>query len=115
MARELFEDAARDFVAALGGLVRIGRSAQGNAFPQLDTSQVVTQQLRCVQLYVDLLLKLAALAQLHEFVGIACVAILAAKFAAAVGIDGPSEGHAAAADAAVEQGLRGKSEILDVV
>src|SRR5260370_1741070 len=106
MERELFEDAARDFVAALGGLVRVGRGAQGNAFPRLDTSEVAAQQLRCVLLYVDLLLELPAVAQLHEFVGIARVAILAAKFAAAVRIDGPGEGHAATAGAAVQQGFR---------
>jgi hypothetical protein len=39
---------------------------------------------------VDLFLEIAAI-ELHKFVGISGVAILAAKFAAAIGIDGPVE------------------------
>src|SRR5208282_2411851 len=35
MTSELFENAARDFVAALGGLVGIGCGAERNPFPRL--------------------------------------------------------------------------------
>ncbi len=106
MARELFENAARDFVAALGRLVRIGCGAERNGFARLDRSQFVPQQVRGVLLDVDLLLELRAVAHFHEFVGVAGIAVLAGEFATSVGIDGPGEGHPAAADAAVQQGFR---------
>ena len=56
---------------------------------------------------VDLLLEVLAVAHFHEFVGVAGVAIFAAELAAAIRIDGPGEGHAALADATVQQGRRG--------
>src|SRR5262249_46251509 len=50
----------------------------------------------------------------HVFVGVASVAIFAAKFAAAIGVDGPFE-RDAVGFAAVKDGLHGKKEILGLV
>ena len=62
----------------------------------------------------DLLLEVHAIAHFHEFVGIAGIAILAGKFAAAVRIDRPFKGHADAG-AAIQQGAYGQGEVFDVV
>src|SRR5689334_550740 len=48
---------------------------------------------------------------LHEFMGIAGVAVFASKLAPAVGIDGPLERHSGFG--AVEDAARGNLEILD--
>jgi len=48
-------------------------------------------------------------------VGIAGVAVAASELAAAVGIDGPGEGHLALADAAVEEGLGLNRKVFHVV
>ncbi len=106
---------ARDFVAALGGLVRIGSSAEGDGFAGLYPAQFLAQQFGGVLLDVDFLFELHAVAHLHELVGVARVAVLAAELAAAIGIDGPGEGQSAVADAAVQQRLGGEREVFDVV
>ena len=63
---------------------------------------------------VDLLLEIHSVAHFHEFVGVAGITVFAGKLAAAVGIDGPFEGHAHAG-AAVEQGTHGQGEVFDFV
>ena len=88
MTREFFENAARDFVAALGWLVGISRGAERNGFPRLHPPEVVPQQFRGMLLDVDLLLELRAVAHFHEFMGVAGIAVAAAEFAAAVRVDG---------------------------
>ena len=115
MPRELFENAARDFVAALGRLVRIGGGAERNGFAWLDPPQFAAQQFRSVLLDVDFLLELGAVAHFHEFVGVAGIAVFAGKFAAAVRIDGPGERQVAVAYAAVQQGFRREREVFNVV
>ena len=115
MSRELFQDAARDFIAALGGLVGIGCRAQSDRFIASYFAQFLPQKIRGVLLDVDLLLELHALAHFHKFVGVAGVAVAAAELASAVGVDGPGEGHLAVADAAVQQRLRGQREVLDLM
>src|SRR5579862_9092268 len=64
---------------------------------------------------VDLLLELHAVAHFHELVGIAGITVPASELAAAVRIDGPGEGHGAPAVAAVQQRLRRKREVFDIV
>jgi len=64
---------------------------------------------------VDFLLELQAIAHFHELVGVAGVTVLAGEFAAAIGIDGPGEGHLPVADAAIQQRLRRQREVLDLV
>ena len=59
----------------------------------------------------DLALKRFRIVQLHELVGVARIAILAAEFAAAVGIDHPAEGHARTI-AARQIFPRGKFEVF---
>ncbi len=58
MARELFEDATRDFVAAFRRLVRIGGGAERDRFLELNPAQFVAKQGGCVLLDVNFLLKL---------------------------------------------------------
>src|SRR5579863_10530710 len=115
MAREFVENAARNFVAALGGLVGVGRGAERDGLVGLDPAQVMAQQRGRMLLDVDLALEVEPVAHLHKFVGIARVAVFAGEFAAAVGIDGPGEGHGAVADAAVQQRFRLEREVLDIV
>ena len=106
---------ARNFVAALGGLIRISRRAERDGLTRLDAPQVVAQQFGRMLLHVDLLLELHAVSHFHEFVGVAGIAIATAKFASAIWVDGPCEGHVAVAGAAVQEGTRGQGEIFDVV
>ena len=115
MAGELFQNSARDFVAAFGGLVGIGRGAERDGFVGLHAMQVVAEQSGGVLLDVDFLLELHAIAHFHELVGVAGVAVAASEFAAAVGIDGPGKRHLTVADAAVQQRLGGKREVFDIV
>ena len=63
---------------------------------------------------VDLLLEIHAVAHFHEFVGVTGVAVFAGELAAAIGIDGPFEGHAHTGTA-VEQGTNRQGEVFDFV
>ncbi len=60
----------------------------------------------------DFALEVLRVAQLHELVRVAGIAVLAAEFAAAVGIDGPVERNALAG-AFRDIAARGQIEILD--
>ena len=115
MARKLFQNSARDFVAAFGRLVGIGGGAERDCFVRLHAMQFVAEQSGGVLLHVDLLLELHAVAHFHEFVGVAGIAVTASELAAAVGIDRPGKRHLPVADAAVEQRLGRKSEVFDIV
>ena len=64
---------------------------------------------------INLLFELHAIPHLHEFVGIAGIAVATAEFTTAVGIDGPGEGHLPAAHAAVQKRLGRKRKVFDVV
>src|ERR1022692_1816285 len=55
---ELLQNAERDLIASFRRLVRIGRRAERNSFPGLDSTQVTPQQIRSVLLDVDLPLEL---------------------------------------------------------
>jgi hypothetical protein len=68
-----------------------------------------------VLLHINLLFEGDALAHLHKFVRVAGITIFAGKFAAALGIDGPFERHAATAVAAVQHGFRRQREVFNVV
>ncbi len=65
--------------------------------------------------YVNLLLKIHAIAHLHELMRVARIAVLAGKLAATIGVDRPSEGHLPLADAAVKEGANRQGEILDLM
>ncbi len=114
MPGQFFQDGAGHFEAALGGLIGIGGGSDGNLLPRLHPAQFLPQQVGGMLLDVDLLLEIHAVAHFHELVGVAGVAVFAGKLAAAIGIDGPLEGHAHAG-AAVEQGTHGQSEVFDFV
>src|SRR5256885_15592484 len=58
--------------------------------------QVAPQQPGGFFLHEDLVLELGGITDLHELVGVARIAVLTGKLAAAVGIDGPGEGKIAA-------------------
>src|SRR5271167_5049705 len=62
----------------------------------------------------NLLLEVGAVAHFHELMGVAGIAVLAGELASAVGIDGPSEGHADTG-AAVEQGTDREGEVFNFV
>jgi len=114
MAGEFFEEGASDFVAALGGLIRIRRGPDGDLLTLLDLFQFAAQQVGGVQLDEDLALEVEV-GHLHELVGVTRVAVFAGEFAAAVRVDGPGERQIAIADHAIEQGTGGQGEVLDVV
>src|ERR1019366_24976 len=88
---ELLQNAARDLIEPLRRLVRIGRRAERNGFPGLDSTQVTPQQIRSVLLDVDLPLELRTVAHFHEFVSVAGITVLAGELAAAIRIDRPGE------------------------
>ena len=115
MKRELVQNCASDFVAVLGRLVGIGSSAERNGFVGLYASEFVTQEAGGILLHVNLLLELHAISHFHKLMGVARVAVAATEFAAAVRIDRPGERHLTATDAAVQQRLRRKSEVFNIV
>ena len=77
-----------------GRLIRIGGGADRYAAAAVDSFQLPPENPRHIRLRVDLVFELEAVAQFHEFVCVARVAILAAEFAAAVRIQTPLERHA---------------------
>ncbi len=114
MPRELLQQRARYAKASLGRLVGIGGGADGDPLAALHLPQVAPELRGDVLLGVNLTLEFQAIAQLHELVRVARVAILTGKLAAAVGIDRPGERHARRI-AAIEDGARGDGEVFDVV
>ena len=115
MARKLFQNFARNFVPALRGLVRVGRSAQCNGFVRLYAAQFVTEQTGGMLLDVDFLLELQAIAHFHELMRVTGVAVAASELAAAIRIDGPCKRHLPIADAAVQQRLRRQREVFNLM
>ena len=94
--REQVEDGAGQTVFSLGGLIGIGGGADGDGFSGGERAQFGAERGGIEVFDVNLLFEVFGLAELHEFVGVAGVAILAAEFAAAIGVDHPAEGHARA-------------------
>src|ERR1700733_1166687 len=89
--REGLEHRASDSIAALSGLIGIGRSAQGDGVPLRELAQF-TQERRAIEMFgVDAALEIQRVAQLHEFMGVTGIAVLTAELAAAVGVDAPLE------------------------
>src|ERR1700721_1913969 len=105
MKRELLQNCASDFVAALGRLIGIGSSAERDSFVVLDAAQFVTQQAGGVLFNVNLLLELQPVAHLHKLMCVSGIAVPASEFAAAIWIDRPGERHLSVADAAVHYGV----------
>src|SRR5262249_30419636 len=91
---QLFHDGARHSEFPLRRLVRIGGGADGDALTRAHLLELLAQEPGAVLLDVNLALKIQAVAQLHELVGVARVAVFAGKLASPVGIDHPGEGHA---------------------
>src|SRR5262249_47245911 len=94
MARELLHDGARHPEFPLRRLIGIGGGAYRDALARAHLLELLPQEPRAMLLDVDLALEVQAIAQLHELVGIARVAVLAGKLAPPVWIDHPGEGHA---------------------
>ena len=96
---ENFEDAAGEFVAALGVLVGVGGGAKGDGLGLGDAGEFAAEFAGVPDLGEDAGFEILRFAQFHKFVGVAGVTVLAGHFAAAVGIDGPIEGEAGIGDA----------------
>ena len=107
--RENLEDGVRPHETPLGGLIRIGRRADCNGLAFIDFRQLALQNFGHSRFRVDLVFECGGVF-FHELVRVAGVAIFAAEFAAAVGIDGPAERHARFGP--VQQAARGDLEIL---
>src|SRR5208282_2650748 len=80
-----------------------------------DLFQLRPKQCRRLLLDENLSFELHAVAQFHELVGIARIAILASELAAAIRIDGPGKRKIAPAYHPIEQRSRPEREVLDVV
>jgi hypothetical protein len=78
----------------------------------IQLAQLPAQDLRGGRLGVDLGLEFAPVFHPHELVRVARITVLAAELAAAVGIDGPLEGHVGLG--AVEDAARADLEVLDL-
>ena len=109
---ENFENRTGDAIAPLGGLIRIGGGAQRDRFAARQLAQFVAKRGRVETFGVDFALELKRIAQLHELVRVAGVAILAPELAAAIGVDGPAERDARAV-AARQKRARLQLEIFD--
>ena len=93
LSGEDLQDGAGAFEAALGGLVRVGGGADGDAFVLvLNARQFLPEKVAGGGLGVDLVFEIRRV-EFHELVSVAGIAVLAADFAAPVGVDGPAEGH----------------------
>ena len=90
----MIEDGAGQAVLPLGGLIGIGGGADRDGFSGRERAQFGTERCGVEMLYENFALEVFGLAEFHEFVSVAGVAILATEFAAAIGIDHPAEGHA---------------------
>src|SRR6185437_383752 len=79
---------------SLGGLIRIGCRADSNVLsPDLLVFEVACHQCAGIALDVNLPLEIATI-ELHIFVRISRITIVAAEFAAAVRVHRPGKGHA---------------------
>jgi hypothetical protein len=92
-AREYFQDLAGDLITALGRLVRIGGGAYPYRRTQLQPPDLGPKRGRLKMFGVDFAFEQFRIAQFHEFVSIAGVAVFTAIFAAAIRIDGPDGTH----------------------
>jgi len=117
---EDFEDAACDADAALDGLVGVGCGADGDLFVGVDVAEFLFEEPGGVFFQIDfalegqgpgLLRDVECAASrgcercgLQELVSVAGEAVLAAEFAAAVGIDGVGHPELAFGDRAIEDG-----------
>src|SRR5579862_7287077 len=111
-ACEYFENRPRYAIPPLGRLIRIGCGPDRDRFPAWNLVQLVAKPGGVELLRENLPLELERIAELHEFVRVAGVAILAAELAAPVRIDGPAERHPGAR-AVSDVGARWEFEILD--
>src|SRR5215470_2413409 len=94
MPREFLQDAAGDAKLPLRGLIGIGSRTDRDRLPPAHLLELLPQEPRRMLLDVDPAFEVERIAQLHEFMCIARVTILAAELAAAIRIDHPDEGHA---------------------
>ena len=86
----------------LGRLIWIGRSPDGNLFALPNFFQIAAQEPRGLILDEYFVLELIGIADLHELVRVARIAVLAGELATAIGIDSPRERKIATRVAAVE-------------
>jgi hypothetical protein len=108
---EDFEGGPGALEAAFGGLVRVRCSADGDAGGAVDLHQFPAQNGRQVRFGVDLVFEFGAVAQFHELVGVAGVAIPASEFAPAIGIESPLKRHSGPGP--VQHAFAADFEILD--
>ncbi len=107
----LLKDRARGAEFALGRLVRIGGGSDGDVLAlNLFHAQVAAGERAGILLDVNFLLEVGAV-QLHVFVRVTRVAILAAEFAAAIGIHRPGKRHASRV-AMIQDRSHGQQEIF---
>ena len=110
--RKDLEHAPGDFKLPLGRLIRIGGRAQGDGQPLVAAlAKLGAQALGRVGLGVDFALKVPAVPHLHELVRVTGIAVVAAEFAAAIGVEGPGKRHAPAG-LAVQGGARRQAVVL---
>jgi hypothetical protein len=109
---EGFEEAAGAAEAAFGGLVGVGGGAEGDGVVAGETADFGSGGFGGEVLGEDAGFEVVGVVELHEFVGIAGVAVAAGEFAAAVGVDGPIEGHALGGTA-IEEVFGGEGAVFD--
>ena len=84
MVTKDFEHPARDLVASFGRLVRVCDSADGDAIPVRDASQLFGECAAIPLFGEDPGLEVVAIAKFHKLVRVARVAVFAAVFAASI-------------------------------
>lgn len=109
---EGFEEAAGAAEAAFGGLVGVGGGAKGDGVVAGEAADFGGGGFGGEVLGEDASFEFEGVMELHEFVGIAGVAVAAGEFAAPVGVDGPIEGHAGGGTA-IEEVFGGERAVLD--
>ena len=104
--REDLENAFGNFKLAFRRLVGIGGRTQGDrqAFVH-SPAKFGPENLRRARLGINLSFEVATVPHFHEFVRVTRVAVVAAKLASTIGVDGPGERHASAR-LAIQSGTR---------
>src|ERR1700733_1734386 len=112
LAGEHFQHLAGDLEAALSRLVGIGGGADPDGIARFQAPNFGPKR-KCVKLFrVNLALEKLRIAQFHEFMRVARIAIFTAIFTAAIGIYGPDGPHPSRA--ASDEPARFKFQILDL-
>src|SRR5712671_5789832 len=102
-------------MSTLGRLIWIGGRPDGDLLTPANLLQVAPQQPGRLLFHENLVLELGRIANFHKLMGIARIAVLAGKLAAAIWINGPGKGKIPAGVATIENRAYVQGKELDLM